>query len=71
MKHKAQEFREKFGNSSGDTSEVARIYAEINKVGDICKNIHWHEEISYATKKELKKEGLHIEFDNGCYVISW
>lgn len=68
---KAQEFRKKFGKSSGDTSELSKIYAEIENIGEKCKNLIYHDEISYATKKELKKQGFSLDFDNGCYIISW
>lgn len=68
---KAQEFRKKFGESSGDTSELSKIYAEIENVGKKCKNLIYHDEISYATKKELKKQGFTLEFEGGCFVISW
>lgn len=64
-------FRQKFGESKQDVSEIDRIYAEIEKIGDRCKNLIWHDSITSATKKELLKEGFTIEFENNCFIISW
>jgi hypothetical protein len=71
MSTKAEEFRKKFGTSTGNTSELSKIYAEIDKIGDKCCNLIWHDPISSATMKELRKQKFNIETDNGCYIISW
>lgn len=71
MNTKAEEFRKKFGESKGSTPEIQRIYDDIEKVGDKCCNLIWHEPISSATLKELRKQGLSITSENGCYVITW
>jgi hypothetical protein len=71
MSKKAEEFRKKFGASNGDTSELSRIYAEIEKIGEKCCNLIWHEPMTSATMKELRKEGFSITMEGPCYIITW
>ena len=68
---KAEVFRLKLGESKQDVSEIDRIYAEIEKNGDILQNIVWHDPITNATKKELLKEGFTVDYENNCFIISW
>lgn len=69
---KAKEIRKKFGGEQPEqSSEVKRIYDEIERIADKCKSLIWHEQISHNAVRELKKEGFSIGYENNCYIITW
>jgi hypothetical protein len=65
---KAKDVRAKFGTTEG---ELTKVYAEIERLGDKCKLIYWHEPLSYEAQKQLKKDGYQIGNGDNCLIISW
>ena len=69
---KAKEIRKKFGGDQPEqSSEVKRIYDEIERIADKCKSLIWHEQINHNTMRELKKQGFSVGYENNCYIITW
>jgi hypothetical protein len=66
----AEQIRKEHG-AGGNDSQFDAVTRDIKAIAHHCKNYVWHSALSADTVKRLKKEGFSVEFENGCYTISW
>lgn len=66
----AEQIRKDNGEGGND-GQYGELVKEIKAIAHHCKNYVWHKSLSADTIKRLKKEGFGVEFEHGCYTITW